>query len=75
MENDEEPIDLMARVIYNRLFESGLTTTVHPWDELSDKTRLEFCITAAKGWDAYWTQRMYLENKPRRAATSAEHSE
>lgn len=65
MPNYEEAVDCMARVIYTRLYADGLTTTVHPWDELSEKTRHEFTRTVAIGHQAYWDQREVLENRSR----------
>lgn len=65
METNEEPIVTMARTIYTRLFDEGMTTTVHPWDKLSEATRHQFTVTVAKGWEVYWDQREHLQNKAR----------
>jgi hypothetical protein len=59
MENDMEPIFVMAKFLYEVSGEGA-----GPWEELPESSRWYWAKTAAQAWEVYWMQREYLERRP-----------
>jgi hypothetical protein len=63
VENDEEPIVHMARVMYETLREQGMVNPTFGWDYLPGPIKFQLETAAAKAHEAYHDQYDRLAEK------------